>query len=58
MSCWSDTCPTTTVVPTLSPSAAEAATVPSLTPAEFAAFIKQDVQTWAEIVKKSGATVE
>lgn len=36
----------------------EAATVPSLTPAEFAAFIKQDVQTWAEIVKKSGATVE
>ncbi|WP_416400464.1 Bug family tripartite tricarboxylate transporter substrate binding protein [Alicycliphilus denitrificans] len=36
----------------------EAATVPTMTPAQFADFIKKDVQFWGDIVKKSGATVE
>ena len=36
----------------------EAATVPTMTPAEFLAFIKQDIQYWGEIVKASGAKVE
>lgn len=36
----------------------EAATVPTMTPAQFAEFIKKDVDFWGDIVKKSGATVE
>ncbi len=36
----------------------EAATVPTMTPAQFADFVKEDVKFWGAIVKKSGATVE
>ena len=36
----------------------EAATIPAMTPAQFADFVKQDVQYWGEIVKASGAKVE
>jgi tripartite-type tricarboxylate transporter receptor subunit TctC len=36
----------------------EAATVPNMTPAQFADFIRKDVDFWGDIVKKSGATVE
>lgn len=36
----------------------EAATVPTMTPAQFSEFVKKDVQFWGDIVKKSGATVE
>jgi tripartite-type tricarboxylate transporter receptor subunit TctC len=37
---------------------AEAATVPNMPPAEFATFIRKDVDHWASIVKASGAKVE
>jgi tripartite-type tricarboxylate transporter receptor subunit TctC len=36
----------------------EAATVPTMTPAQFADFIRKDVDFWGDIVRKSGATVE
>lgn len=36
----------------------EAATVPKMTPAEFATFIREDVEHWAKIVEASGAKVE
>ena len=36
----------------------EAATVPTMTPAQFADFVKKDVDFWGAIVKKSGAQVE
>lgn len=36
----------------------EAATVPSMTPSEFASFIRKDVEHWDNIVKASGAKVE
>jgi tripartite-type tricarboxylate transporter receptor subunit TctC len=37
---------------------AEAATVPAMTPAQFATFINKDVEHWGNIVKASGAKVE
>lgn len=37
---------------------AEAATVPTMTPAQFSTFITKDVEHWGNIVKASGAKVE
>lgn len=36
----------------------EAATIPTMTPAEFADFVKRDIRYWGDIVKVSGAKVE
>lgn len=37
---------------------AEAATVPTMTPPEFTAFIRKDVEHWGNIVKASGAKID